>query len=160
MLFNRKRDKSIDMSMPTERELYGVRIVKLPVARYIKVLNTLETLPQILASIVLPDGGAEDLLTSLANGNKGFLEQLFTGLLVSAPTEICKLLSDLLGIPLNRMLDEDSNDPLSPAELIEILLAFWKKNDMTSFFGNVRKLRMMLSARTKTATTGSSAGSP
>lgn len=146
--------------MPTERELYGVRIVKLPVARYIKVLNTLETLPQILASVVLPDGSEDDLLSSFAKGDKGFLERLFTGLLISAPTEICKLLSDLLAIPLERMIDEDCNDPLSPSELIEILLAFWEKNDMTSFFGNVRKLQTMLSARTKAAITGSSAGSP
>ena len=159
MLFNRKNDKSIDMSMPPEKELYGVKIVKLTVARYIKVLNALETLPKILTDMIIPDkSGIDELLTSLAKGDKGFLERLFTGLLISAPTEICKLISALLDIPLERMLEEDSDNPLSPTELIEILMAFWEKNDMTDFFVNVRRLRMMLSARMKTANTGSSAG--
>ena len=89
MLFNRKNDKSIDMSMPPEKELYGVKIVKLTVARYIKVLNALETLPKILTDMIIPDkSGIDELLTSLAKGDKGFLERLFTGLLISAPTEI------------------------------------------------------------------------
>ena len=55
-----KKDKSIGMSMPPEKTLYGVKIVKLPVGRYLQALNTLERLPEILFRAALPEVGGMD----------------------------------------------------------------------------------------------------
>lgn len=154
-----KKDKSIDMSIPQADELYGIKIVKLPVAKYIKVLNTLENLPQIINCIIFPENDSENIIAKLASGDENLIKHFFANLLISAPTEICKLISELFDIPLERMLDEKCSSPLFPSEITEILIKFWEKNDMTDFFVNVRKLGKMLTARKmKTKDTGFNVG--
>ena len=78
-----------------------------------------------------------------------------TRLLAVVPEEIMRLLSELLDIPRERLL-EDSPEALSPKELLEIISAFWDLNDMTDFFGIARRL----AGQVKAASFGSNAGSP
>ncbi len=111
------KDESIKMSLPETKELHGVKIVKLPVARYIKALNTLENLPNIMTAV---------------------------------PTEFCRLVSELLNIPEERLLDVDNENPLSLNDLIEIIIAFWEMNDMTDFFGNVQRLKKLTAPKADT----------
>ena len=63
---SQKKDKSIRMTLPQVRTLHGVKIVKLPVARYTKALDTLENLPHIVVNAVLPEvGGFPNCLTTI-----------------------------------------------------------------------------------------------
>lgn len=134
-----KTDKSLKMSAPREYELHGVKIRKLPVGRYIRAMHTLEELPQILAEGILPKGTPPGQLSKmLADLNPETMSQTALRLLAVLPEQACRLLSELLDIPSKLLLDPDEG--LSPAELAEILEAFWKINDMSDFFGIVRRL--------------------
>lgn len=155
-----KRDKSLELSIPETKELHGVKIVKLPVARYILALNTLENLPKIIVSELIGEAGsAKVLLEKLSNGDTSFIEAVLVRLVKTVPKELCRLLSELLGIPQERLLDVDCDVPLTLNELIEVVIAFIELNDLSDFFGNVRKLTSMLTAQTKApVNTGSSVG--
>ena len=153
------KDKSIKISLPRCRELYGVKIVKLPIARYVSALNVLENLPHIIASELMPEAGSmEELLGKLTNADRETIEIVFTKLITTIPKELCRLISELLNIPEERLLDKNCKNPLSPNELTEIITAFWEVNDMSDFFGNVRKLTQRLTARNQTANIGYSGG--
>ena len=156
-----KRGKSLGLSIPETKELHGVKIVKLPVARYILALNTLENLPKIIVSELIGEAGSTKLLfEKLSSGDSSFIEAVLVRLLTTVPKELCKLLSELLGIPQERLLDVDCDDPLTLNELVEVVIAFIEMNDLSDFFGNVRKLTSMLTAQTTKApvNTGSSDG--
>lgn len=150
-MFN--KNKSLKISAPREKELYGVKIRKLPIAKYIRVLRTAEDLPQLLLGKAFPGQSADEMINYLKHLDKDKLLELLTRLITVVPEEAMKLLSELLDIPQERLLD-DTPDALSPAELLEIVEEFWKINDMTAFFVNARRL----AGQARTANTGYNAG--
>ena len=150
----RKNDKSLDISAPREYTLHAVKIRKLPVGKYIQVLRTLEELPVLLFGKVFPDQSINEVFTYLKGLSKDDLLVLLGRLLTVVPETTCGIISELLDIPSERMLNPDTEDALSLKELAGILLAFWEINDMTDFFATVRRLAAKQSAQN----TGSSAG--
>ena len=157
MIFSRK-DKSIGMTVPKKYILNGIEIHKLPIAKYIAVLNTVENLPSILLNDIYPDvQNFAELGNKLSKMDRDSVLELIGKLLKTVPTECCNIISELLDIPIERLLDTDCENPLSLNELIEIIIAFIEINDMTDFFVNVRKLKTMLTAQKQT-NTGSSGG--
>lgn len=150
------------MSLPEEKELYGVTIRKLPVGRYLMALDTLERLPAIIVEKIIPEaGGTTEIAAKLLTGDKEFMEAVLLRLLTTVPKELCRMLSELLGIPEERLLSADCKNALSLKELLDIMMAFWEMNDLSDFFGSVRKLKAKLTAqKDKTAGTGYSGGSP
>lgn len=158
MIFS-KKDKSINMTMPKKRVLYGVEIRKLPVAKYIEVLNTAENLPYVLLNNIYPDvKNFTEFCDRLKVMDRNAVLELLGKLLTTVPKEFCKIISELLDIPLERLLDSKCKNPLSLSELLEIILAFIEMNDMSDFFVSVRRLKMKLSALIQ-ANTGFSGGS-
>ncbi len=154
-----KKDKSVRMSMPKRKTLYGVEIHKLPIAKYIAALNTVENLPSILLNDIYPDvQNFVELGNKLSKMDRNSVLEVLGKLLKTVPAEFCRIIAELLDIPVERLLDTSCENPLSINELLEIILAFIEVNDMTDFFGNVRKLKTMLTAQKQT-NTGSSAGS-
>lgn len=148
-----KKDKSLNMSMPSEETLYGVNIHKLTIAKYIEVMRTLDDLPKILFGALPELGDVNDVISFIANLNREKIIDIITRLLTVAPEQICRLLSKLLDIPECRLLDSSAPDGLGLTELIKILEAFWRKNDMSDFFQVVRRL-----SQPSAQNTGSSAG--
>lgn len=139
MLF--KKDKSIHMSIPKSYSLYGVTIRKLPIAKYIAVLREVNDLPSLLLGELLPDNGnLIDLLENLQSFDRSTILSLCGRLLKVVPEEFCKILSQLLNIPEERLLDVNCENPLSLSELAEIIEAFWKVNDMSDFLMTVQSL--------------------
>ena len=155
-LYHRK-DSSITMSAPEDYLLHGVKIRKLPVGTYIEVMRTLSDLPSRVVEKALPNcETAEDILRFFAQFDKDRLMQLIMGLMASVPEEFCKIVSALLDVPAERMLDPDTDNPLGLNELAEVVEAFWKQNDMSDFFGTVRRLAATVGKQN----TGSSDGLP
>lgn len=150
-----KKNRSLKISAPNDTTLYDVRVRKLPIAKYIRLLHTAEELPQMLIGKAFPGQNVGAIMQYLKNLNKDNLIDLITRLLAVVPEELMKLLSELLDIPRERLL-EDSSDALSPKELLEIISAFWELNDMSDFFGIARRL----AGQVKAASSGSNAGSP
>ncbi len=148
-----KKDKSLKISAPKEKILYGVKIRKLPIAKYIKLLQTAEELPKLLVEKVFPNADIMSMAQYLKTLDREKLPDLIAKLLTVLPTELMELLSELLDIPLER-LTEDIPEALSLTELAEIVLAFWELNDMSGFFVIARRL----AGKVKAVTIGSSVG--
>ncbi len=149
----KKKDKSLKISAPKEKTLYGVKIHKLPIAKYIRFLQTTEELPQLLVGKMFPDENIKEITQYLKELDREKLPELLTKLMSVVPNELMGLLSDLLDIPIRR-LTEDIPEALSLSELLEIVLEFWDINDMSGFFVNARRL----AGKVKAATIGSNVG--
>lgn len=158
MLF--KKDKSIHMSVPKSYSLYGVTIRKLPIAKYIAVLREVNDLPSLLLGELFPESSnLNDALERLQNLDRSTTLALIGRLLKVVPEEFCKVLSQLLDIPKERLLDVNCENPLSLSELAEIIEAFWKVNDMSDFLMTVQSLSRKAAPTRSTANTGFSDGS-
>lgn len=158
MLF--KKDKSIHMSIPKSYSLYGVTIRKLPIAKYIAVLREVNDLPSLLLGELFPEGSnLNDSLERLQNLDRSTTLALIGRLLKIVPEEFCKVLSQLLDISEERLLDVDCENPLSLSELTEIIEAFWKVNDMSDFLMTVQSLSRRAAPTRSKANTGFSDGS-
>lgn len=155
-----KKDKSINMSVPRERELHGVRIYKLPIARYIAVLREAENLPSLLLGEIYPEiDNAAELIDKLTKLDREEILSLIGRLLTTVPEQICHILSELLDIQLERLLDVDCQNALSLNELLDIIIAFIEINDMSGFFRSVQSLKNKLTAQTAaTASIGYNGG--
>lgn len=157
----RRKDKSIRMSLPEAKMLHGVRIFKLPVARYILALDTLENLPEILTESIFPEiGDIQEMRAVLEKSDSGVLEKIIVRLIRKVPVEFCRCISVLLDIPEQRLLDPQCSNALSINELLEILNAFLEMNDLSDFFVNVRRLRLSALPKKTAAATGCKDGSP
>ena len=155
-----KKDKSIHMSIPKSYELYGVTIRKLPIAKYIAVLREVNDLPSLLLGELFPEGSnLNDSLERLQNLDRSTTLALIGRLLKVVPEEFCKILSELLEIPEERLLDPSCENPLSLSELAEIIEAFWKVNDMSDFLMTVQSLSRRAAPTRSKANTGFSDGS-
>lgn len=158
MLF--KKDKSISMSIPKSYTLHGVTITKLPIAKYIAVLREINDLPSLLLGELFPEGSnLNDSFERLQNLDRSTTLALIGRLLKVVPEEFCKILSQLLDIPEERLLDVNCENPLSLSELAEIIEAFWKVNDMSDFLMTVQSLTKKATPARSKANTGFSDGS-
>ena len=154
------KDKSVAMSIPKSYTLYGVTITKLPIAKYIAVLREINDLPSLLLGELLPDdGNLVDLLENLQSFDRKTILSLCGRLLKVVPEEFCKILSQLLDIPEERLLDVDCQNPLSLSELAEIIEAFWKVNDMSDFLMTVQSMSKKATPARSKVNTGFSDGS-
>ena len=148
------------MSIPKSYSLYGVTIRKLPIAKYIAVLREVNDLPSLLLGELFPEGSnLNDSLERLQNLDRSTTLALIGRLLKVVPEEFCKILSQLLNIPEERLLDVDCQNPLSLSELAEIIEAFWKMNDMSDFLMTVQSLSRRAAPTRSKANTGFSDGS-
>ncbi len=143
-----KKDKSLKISAARPQTLHGVKIYKLPIKKYIQVLKTFDDIPQIILGKAFPDMGASEIFSHLKTLDKDGLLKLMGRLLTVVPDEAFNILSELLDIPREQL------DEMGLSEITEVLVAFWKVNDMTAFFVNARQLM----AGVKGQITGSSAG--
>lgn len=148
------KDKSLKISAPKEKTLYGVKIRKLPMGKYIKFLQAAEELPQLLVGKMFPNEDIGEIARYLKELDREKLPDLLSKLMTVIPNELMGLISELLDIPIER-LTEDIPDGLSLSELMEIVKEFWEINDMSGFFVNAR----LLAGKVKAATIGSSVGS-
>lgn len=154
--FTRKKDKSLAISTPRSYVLHGVEIHKLSVAKYVEFLKIADDLPNIIFGTAFPEcDNMTDLIDSLAKLDRKTVLQLTGRLLTTVPTEFCKLLSNLLDIDEERLLDVDCDNPLSLNELLEVIIAFAKENDYSDFFTSVQSLTQIFR---KTNTTQENTG--
>lgn len=153
-----KKDKSVEMSKPKSYMLHGIKIYKLPVGKYVQAMETVNDLPVLLLDDILPGiNGYEDLIKRLSAMEAKAFGEIIGQVLAAAPKRFCEILSELLDIPKQRLLDPNCKDALSLDEVAEIILAFININDMSSFFTNARLISQKMGAQTSTST-GSNAG--
>lgn len=136
-LLNFKKNDASTASIPLEKTIYGVTIKKLPNGAYIRALNTFQNLPEILLEGCFPGMKADKIIEELQALDSDKLLVMAGKLIQVIPEQFLKLVSDLLDIPFEKLMDE-----LSPNETIEILQAFWEKNDLSAFFERLKGMVM------------------
>jgi predicted transcriptional regulator len=127
--FKTENKDASEISVPLEKELYGVKIRKLTNGAYIKALNTVQNLPGIIIKGCFPGQDLEDILKYFQTISVENIIFLAGKLLATMPEHFLKLISELLDIPFEKLRDD-----LTPKETLEILEAFWKVNDIDPFF--------------------------
>lgn len=152
MFFNKREDKSLNLSAPKEKELYGVRIHKLTIGKYAQTLKAVDDIPALLLDGVFPESkNAVDMVKQMFSTDRETMLAIIGRLFITVPTEICSLLSELLDIPKERLLASEGEDVLGLTEISEILVAFAELNDYSTFFTNVHSLKKVF--RRKSAPT-------
>ena len=147
-----QKDRSIGASRPRSRTVHGIEIRKMPVGRYLVVMQRL-------------GGVLADLLDAAFPGQTP--GQIIEGLTALTPSQFREIAIRLLGVLPEQaltivcaILDADLRlvkDRLTPNELLEVWTAFWQMNDLSAFFQNARKALPAALGAKKAAPGGSSA---
>ncbi len=145
----KKRDVSLRRSLSRPYQVHGVTIKKLPMGKYLEALDVLSNPTDAILEAAFPDRTIDQILEEIRRMDDRTFRSVFFRVLMAAPKEICKLCSRLLDIPEERLL-ETGPQALTLNELTDILVAFWRKNDMSDFFVHVRELLKGLLTRTRT----------
>lgn len=120
------------LSIAKKKIIYGVEIQKMPCGKYFEALQTLKDLP-------------EDFMKELSKDNPNFklsdmmsvegITELVMRLLIILPDFTFSFLSILLDI------DRDIiRNKLTPKELLDIIVEFWKVNELESFFVQMKPI--------------------
>lgn len=134
--FLQSKDAS-NISVPTEKELHGIKIRKLPNGAYIKALNTVQDLPKVLIEACFPGIDADTIFEDIQTLNKDDLLIMAGKCIQVIPEQFLKIVSNLLDIPFEKLMDE-----LTPKETLDILEAYWEMNDLSAFFNRLKGVLM------------------
>jgi hypothetical protein len=135
-MFNFKKDKDrVGLSIPQERELYGIKIRKLYIGEYLKALNVIKNLPEILLKDIFPGADLDELFDKFKNMDENLLFEITGKMIVIIPEQMLKLIASLLDCEY-----EYIRDNLTPNELLEVVMAVWEINDFSPFFTNFKKI--------------------
>lgn len=133
MLFGKgKQDKSVNMSLPEEKDVHGVIIVKAPMGRYIQSLKDLADLPEIIADKLFPGQKASEIFAMFVGIDRDGLITLATRLMTIMPDTAVETLCKLMGVDYDVIMNEKT-----PKQFVDIVKAWWAMNDMSSFFADV-----------------------
>lgn len=144
-LFSKK--SKVQLSIPLEEELHGIKIRKLKVGEYIRATETLKNIPAALLADIFPGKELDEILGALQTLNKSSLLDIAGKLMMSAPKQLLVFISSLINEPIEKLED------LSLNELFDVLYAFWKVNDLTDFMQKLKRtvipaLMKLISAKT------------
>lgn len=130
-----KKDKSSSLSLPRSYTLHGVEIKKLPTGQYIKALQTLENLPRIILEELFPNMQFEEILSKVKEIDEDLIWQLITKLMRIAPEQFFRLVSELIDADYDHLVNK-----LTPKENLEVIMAFWKANEMSDFLEQLKTM--------------------
>ena len=135
MYKNRKQDDTYSISRPITQVVHGIRVDKAPVGRYLDFTKRLPNLVMEVLDATFPDMKPDDILTLLsgASANPQVIRDLITRLISVAPEKLLDVMSGIMAVDREKLL------ALTPADLMDVLEAFWKLNDYTDFFQRARR---------------------
>ena len=146
-------DKSLGISLPGTRRVHGVEIKKTPTRKYLEAMKKLEEMPMQMLEDLFPGQSVQDVFRSFASADKNSIAPLLAKVLTVAPEYVITVLCEITGLDVGRAMDE-----LTPMELAEVFMAWWRVNDLSDFFEIARVgIKKFLPALQNT---GSSDGSP
>jgi len=133
-----KSDKNAaTLSLPQRKELYGIKIEKLPIGRYIEAIESFENLPQILIKEVFPDSTPDEVLQKLKRMNEDMLIEIAGNMFKTIPEQLLKFISKLLKCDYDYLYNN-----ITPSQLLEVLTELWKMNDVSNFINALKKAVM------------------
>lgn len=150
-LFNRKQ--SVDMSLPKECEIHGIKIEKVPVGKYVSSMQDIQDLPKTIFERSFPDENMQDVINRAKSDGGSFVLDLISKMMITAPELLIELATRYIDTSKEQLM------ALSPSELLDVLEAWWEFNDLTDFFRRVWKRIKPMLANFQTGVLGSSDGS-
>ena len=148
-MFFKKRDPSINMTIPKALELHGIVIRKVPTGKYISVMQDMNDLPQRIVQACFPNLKLDEILEKAKTADRDFLLSLIPAIMTGVPDIVTKVLSEFLEVEPEVLL------ALTPSELLDVVEKWWELNDLTNFFSRVLS---KVKPKLKTIPTGFSAG--
>ena len=146
------RDKSVKRSAAMPIILHGVKIKKLPVAKYLAAIEAMSAPISTLLYRLFPGMSGRQLTAFLAKMTDTEVRSAVSRIITKAPAEAVRIIGQLLDIPDHRLFDEDADDALTLNQLLDIVEAAWRVNDLSDFFTKGRKLVLQLTAQQTTST--------
>jgi len=114
-------------SLPKTVKVCGYEIKKMPMGAFLNALETIQTAPTKILNAIWPGKTLDEVLFDLKHLDEQMLVQLITGALSTAAPMLLSMLSELSGIPEEK-LREDPN--IGPAGIVEIIKTVWEVNDL------------------------------
>lgn len=148
----KKRTDSASVSRPQRLFVHGIKIEKAPIGRYLDLTKRLPDIVMELLDAAFPEQKPGEILTTLSKTDESGLREIISRLIVILPDKLVEILCAMMGADENYVREK-----LTPAEFMDVWLAFFKLNDYTDFFENARKALTSLRAGQNTT---SNAGSP
>lgn len=120
------------LSLPKSKMIHGIEVKKMPCGKYFEAIQTLRDLPEDFMKEISGENPNFKITEMLSIENIG---TIITRLLIILPDFTFKFLSKLIGVSENILENE-----LSPKELLDIFVEFWKMNDLESFFAQMKPI--------------------
>lgn len=129
------KSNSADMSLPRAKTIHGIEVKKVPIGKYLAAMREIENLPERIIKDLFPGLNISQIWATFTEMNDQKLIDLVSRLIVISPEYIIKVISLILDVPEEKIMNE-----LTPKELKDVLVEYWALNDMTDFFGAVSGL--------------------
>lgn len=143
------RDKSTRRALPVSKVVHGIEVKKMPVGKYLDASERMGSIVMDLIEEAFPGKTPGDILQSVTSISSNEMRELLVRLLAVVPQKVLAMMAAILDVDIAVLRDD-----ISPAELMQVWQEFWKLNDLTDFFTNVRNAVMPM-LRTVTKSTGS-----
>lgn len=139
---------SVQLSLEKSRTVRGYEIRRLPLGRYLEVVEETKALPARLMEACYPGKTAMQVLEELKTIDTDGVTALFTRLMTAMPGTAAHLLSVLTGIDEEKLLNDEDVGLDGAAELLE---AFLEINRIENFIRAVRNLAGQIRTAAKSA---------
>lgn len=128
---------TVRTSVPKARKVCGYTIQRLPFGAYLQAAERLPGLLSETAKECFPGMEPADVLEMLKHIKESEIAALVTRIVAVAPKHLLGIVSDLSGIPEERLM----NDPeIGASGLLEIIRALWEVNNLKNVAAAVMEL--------------------
>ena len=124
-------------SMPKSKNVHGIEIKKLPLGAYLDAIDSIKNLPEMLLSKSFPGLTPDQVLTKFKKMDQDMLIEIAGNLLVAVPEQALRFIASLIGVEYEQLRDDPE---IGLNGIKDIMVEFWKINDMQSFFNDVRRV--------------------
>lgn len=123
-------------SIPQSKNIHGIEIKKLPLGAYLDAIDSIKNLPEILLQKSFPGLSPDQVLEKFKKMDQDTLVQVAGNLLVTVPEQALMFIAKLINTEYEILRDSPE---IGLNGIKDIIVEFWKINDMQSFFSDVWK---------------------
>lgn len=124
------------LSLGNSKTMYGIKIRKLPLGKYLELIKKVNILGKDLLEKGFNNKSIEEILDDIINLNKIELIKLMESAFNTAPELVMVFLADILEVDKEKLMD---NEEIGLYELIEIVEEFIKINNLGKLIQKLKK---------------------
>ena len=124
------------LSLGNSKTMYGIKIRKLPLGKYLELIKKVNILGKDLLEKGFNNKSIEEILDDIINLNKIELIKLMESAFNTAPELVMGFLADILEVDKEKLMN---NEEIGLYELIEIVEEFIKINNLGKLIQKLKK---------------------